>query len=337
MDYVSGEILTYNGFEKGYIGFEKNRIIEVGKGLPPKKPICKGMIVPTFVNAHTHIGDSFIRKKDIKLPKNVEELVAPTHGLKHRLLNEASDEEIIDGIKDSLDIMIKTGTSHFCDFRENGIRGINQLKNALKNKTISPLILSRPKQLKYDKDEIEPLLENSQGMGLSSISDWEYSELMKVAKHVKKRKKIFGIHASERTREDLDLILDLKPDFLVHLIYAKDNDLERVKDSNIPVVICPRSNMFYGLKPNLKLLKKHEVDLVIGTDNAMLTPPNILDEIKYLKTFSKEFSILELLYAITYAPRKALNLDDCILASNSKADFVVLDKKHLKNLYISAY
>jgi len=337
MDYVSGEILTYNGFEKGYIGFEKNRIIEVGKGLPPKKPICKGMIVPTFVNAHTHIGDSFIRKKDIKLPKNVEELVAPTHGLKHRLLNEASDEEIIDGIKDSLDIMIKTGTSHFLDFRENGIHGINQLKNALKNKTISSFILSRPKQLKYDKDEIELLLENSQGMGLSSISDWEYSELMKVAKHVKKRKKIFGIHASERMQEDLDLILDLKPDFLVHLIYAKDNDLERVKDSNIPVVICPRSNMFYGLKPNLKLLKKHAVNLLIGTDNAMLTPPNILDEIKYLKTLSKEFSILELLHAITYAPRKALNLDDCILASNSKADFVVLDKKHLKDLYISAY
>lgn len=337
MDYVSGEILTNKGFEKGYLSFEKNRIIEVGKGIPPKKPICKGLIVPTFVNAHTHIGDSFIRKKDIKLPANVEELVAPPHGLKHRLLNEASEEEIITGMKDSLDIMIKTGTSCFCDFRENGIQGINQLKNALKNTTISSLILSRPEQLKYDKDEVELLLKNSRGMGLSSISDWKYSELMKVAKHVKRRKKIFGIHASERIREDMNLILDLKPDFLIHMIYANDDDFERVKDNNIPVVICPRSNMFYGLKPNLKLLKKHSIDLLVGTDNAMLNPPNILDEIKHLKATSKEFSIWKLLHMITYAPRKALNLDDRILASNSKADFVVLDKKYLKTLYISAY
>jgi cytosine/adenosine deaminase-related metal-dependent hydrolase len=337
MDYVSGEILTEYGLQKGYLGFEKNKIIESGKGLSPKKPICKGLIVPTFVNAHTHIGDSFIRKKEIKLPKNVEALVAPPHGLKHRLLNEASEKEIIDGMKESLDIMKKTGTSCFCDFRENGIRGINQLKNALKNTTISSLILSRPKQLKYDKDEVELLLKNSQGIGASSISDWEYPELMKIAKHVKKRKKIFGIHASERSREDIDLILDLKPDFLVHMIYANDNDFERVNDNNVPVIICPRSNTFYGLKPNLKLLKKHKIDLLVGTDNAMLNPPNILDEISHLKTISKEFSILELLHAITYAPRKALNLDDCILASNSKAEFTVLDKKYLRALYISAY
>jgi len=336
MDYVSGEILTEKGIKKGYLGFQKNRIIEVGKGIPPKKPICKGLILPTFVNAHTHIGDSFIRKKHKKLPKNVEALVGP-HGLKHRLLNEASDKEIVAGMKESLDIMMKTGTSHFCDFRENGTRGINQIKNALKNTNISSLILSRPDQLKYNKDEIETLLKNSQGIGASSISDWDYSELAKVAKHAKKRKKIFGIHASERIREDVDLILDLKPDFLVHMICATDNDFERVKDYNIPVVICPRANMFYGLKPNLKLIKKHEIDLLIGTDNAMLNPPNILDEIKHLKKTYKEFSVQELLHFITYGPRKALNLDDCILASNSKAEFTVLDKKYLRTLYISNY
>ena len=68
--------------------------MQVEKGTSPKKPICKGLIVPTFVNAHTHIGDSFIKKKHIKLPRNIEELVGPPNGLKHRLLNVASDKEI---------------------------------------------------------------------------------------------------------------------------------------------------------------------------------------------------------------------------------------------------
>jgi len=82
MDYVSGEILTKDGFTRGYLAFNKKKIVETGRGNPPKKPICKGLIVPSFVNAHTHIGDSFIRDKKVNLPKNIEELVAPPNGTK---------------------------------------------------------------------------------------------------------------------------------------------------------------------------------------------------------------------------------------------------------------
>jgi len=119
MEYVSGKTLTRDGFEEGYIGFENRKIVDKGVGTPPKKTICNGLIVPTFVNAHTHIGDSFIREKDVKLPfirekdvklpKNIEELVAPPNGLKHKLLNQASEGEIIDGMKKSIGEMKKTG------------------------------------------------------------------------------------------------------------------------------------------------------------------------------------------------------------------------------------
>ncbi len=335
MEYVSGEILTEKGFEKGYFGFEKNKIVERGKGVPPKKPVCTGLITPTFVNAHTHIGDSFIKKKEINLPRKVEELVAPPHGLKHKLLKESSEEEIIAGMKDSIEVMKNSGVSCFCDFRETGINGISQLRKSLKNTGVSSLILSRPKHLNYESDEVRFLLENSDGIGLSSISDWDYSDLEKVAKHTKKEKKIFAFHASERTREDIDLVLGLKPDFLVHMVFATDSDLERVKDHNIPVVVCPRSNMFYSLKPNFSLLKKHGVDLLIGTDNAMISSPSILDELKYIKTVTNEFSTEELLNMVTYGARKVLNADDSIPAPDSPTGVVVLDEESLKPLYIS--
>lgn len=335
MDYVSGEILTESGFKRGYFGFENRKIVETGSGVPPKKPLCNGFIVPTLINAHTHIGDSFIRKKNINLPRNIEELVAPPHGLKHRLLHEASSDEITTGMKESINEMTNIGISVFCDFRENGTIGINQLTNAMKHTKISSVILSRPNRLKYDADEVEQLLNKSQGIGISSISDWEYSELEKVAKHTKKRKKRFALHVSERVREDIDCILDLHPDFLVHMIMATESDLIRVKENNIPVVVCPRSNAFFGSKPDIKLMKHVGIDLMVGTDNAMLHSPNILDEIIYLKTQFQGRSTEELLRMITYAPRKALNLDDCILGPNSPADFVVLDKKSLRSLYIS--
>ncbi len=337
MDFVSGEILTEDGLKSGYIAFEKGKIIETGKGNFPKKPICKGLIVPSFVNAHTHIGDSFIKQKKINLPKNIEDLVAPPNGLKHKLLRETSDEDIIKGMEKSIEIMIKNGTKYFCDFRENGILGISQLKAALNLWKISCIILSRPDSNKYYKNELDLLLKNSNGISLSSISDWEYSEIKKVVKDTKYKKKIFALHGSERIRENIDDILDLKPNFLVHMIKASESDLTRTKEMNIPIVICPRANSFFGLKPNYKLLKKTKVDLLIGTDNAMLNFPVILDEIKYITSISKVFSTMELFYMITYGARKVLNLDCDILGPNSKADFVVLSKKSFKPLYVSVW
>ena len=52
----------------------------------------------------------------MKLPRNVEKLVAPPNGLKHTLLKTASKEEIITGMKQTIQDMIDTGTSSFCDF-----------------------------------------------------------------------------------------------------------------------------------------------------------------------------------------------------------------------------
>ena len=335
MDYVSGEVLTDSGFKKGYLGFENKLIVETGKDTPPEKPICKGLIVPTFVNAHTHIGDSFIKERNVKLPKNIEELVAPPNGLKHRLLQEASDEDIIEGMEKSIHIMIKSGTSYFCDFRESGILGISQLKTALRSLNINSLILSRPDSLEYDKNEVDILLKNSDGIAISSISDWDYSELQKIARDTKEKNKIFALHASERVRENIDNILDLKPNFLVHMLKASESDLLRVKENKIPIVVCPRANSFYGLKPNFSLLKKIGVDLSFGTDNAMLNSPVILDEIHYVKSISKEYSTFELLFMTTFGARKALNLDYNYLASSSRAEFAVLDGKSLRPLYIS--
>jgi len=335
MKYVSGEILTEKGFIKGYLGFEKDKIFEFGKGRSIKKPFCKGLIVPSFINAHTHIGDTFIKKRKIKLPKNVIELVKPPNGLKHKLLKEATEKEIIEGMSESINDMFYSGVKKFCDFREGGLKGILELKKAIMNKKVETLILSRPTEIKYNFDEIENLLKNSNGIGLSSISDWDLFELKKISSLVKKRNKLFAIHASEIFRENIDDILDLKPDFLVHMVKATESDLIRIKDNNIPIVLCLRSNAFYGLKPDVKFMKKIGIKILFGTDNSMLNSPNIIDEIKFVKNKYKEFSLEELLNIITFRARKALNLDCDILGANSKADFVVIDKKTLKPLYVS--
>jgi len=337
MEYISGKILTIDGFKKGYIGYDKNKIIEIGKTIPPKKPRYKGLIIPTAINSHTHIGDTFIKNKIKKLPRDIEKLVGPPNGIKHKLLEKSSKKEILNGMKKSIDLMKKNGIEYFCDFREGGLEGIKLIDRSLENNNIKPLIFSRPKKLEYDKDEIEKILRKSKGIGISSISDWDYENLKKISILTKKKKKFFALHASERIREDINLIIDLKPDFLVHMIKANDNDLEIVSDNDIPIVLCPRSNFFYGLKPNYHMMKKNNIKILFGTDNAMINNTNIFDEIRFVLKNTNVFSIEELLMSITYIPRKVLNLSPCILGANQIKNFVVLNKKSIKPIYNATY
>ncbi len=333
MECVFGDILSVDGFQKGYVSFEGNKIIAIEKGICQKKPIAKGFIIPTFVNAHTHIGDSFIRKKQIELPRDVQELVGPPDGLKHRLLRSASDKEIVNGMIDSIHEMQASGVSVFCDFREGGIEGVNLLQQALNNQVVSSLIFSRPHKPIYNGEEIKTLLQYSDGIGLSSISDFDYAEIIKIAKHVKRKRRMLGLHASERIRENIDNILDLKPDFLVHMLKATESDLIRVKEQGIPVVICPRSNHFFGLQPRYDLMKKTDVTFLIGTDNAMINTTSILDEILFIRQQTQVFSVEKLLYNSTYLARKALNLKDSIPPLAFPASFQVLDQKTLAPRY----
>ena len=315
------DFLTENGFEK------------ISLELPFKNKDI--LALPAFVNMHTHIGDTFIGEKRKNLPRDVKKLVAPPHGLKHVLLNNASNEEIINGMKKSIDLMEKTGTSLFCDFREQGLKGVNLLKTALKDAGINCIILSRPVKPKYDEKEIGLLLENSHGLGIGSLSEWNYEDLAKVAKYVHSKKKIFSIHASETKREDIDSILELEPDFLVHMVYASKKDLKKIIDRDIPIVICPRSNHFFGLKLDIKKLKEGNVTLTLGTDNAMINPPNIIDETKFLLRISKNvFTLEEILKMSTYTPRKILKQKHDI-PKNLDKGFVLLDKKTLKPLTVT--
>lgn len=335
MDYVQGELLTPRGFEKGYLGIEDGKILDRGTTLPPKKPLAKGFILPSFVNAHTHLGDSFVKQRNIDLPHDIEKLVGPPDGLKHTLLRKTSSKEIIAGMKQAIQTMTDSGIRCFWDFRENGLTGLQHLKEAMQDSRITSVVFSRPTSLSYDKTEVDALLVNSDGIGLSSVSDWNYGELQKIVHAIRKKGKLLGLHASERTREDIDKVLDLKPDVLIHMIHATQDDLLRTAAENIPVVVCPTANAFFGLQPDVDLMKECGIQVLIGTDNAMISTLNVVDELKLIKKMSTAFSTEDLLRMITYHPRETLGIPYTSLDIGSPADIVVLEKKSLNLVFVS--
>jgi len=285
MECVEGSVLQYDKgwkFTKCNVSFEDG-IIKKILGISNRKPAAKGVIIPRLVNAHTHIGDAVVKNASGTL----EELVAPPNGLKFRVLRKSFDEEIVEAMKKMVDDMFFSGVSVFCDFREFGIKGINQLNNALKNKQMKCVKMGRPEKLEYRRDEVNEILGKSEGIGVSSISDWDYSELKKLAEHTKRKNKMFALHVSEKIREDIDKVLDLKPDFLVHMTKASENDLEIAADSNVPVVVCPRSNVFFGDVPNIPLMIKKGLTLMLGSDNAMINNPDIFTEMEFAYKISR--------------------------------------------------
>ncbi|PMP75475.1 MAG: amidohydrolase [Aciduliprofundum sp.] len=257
----------YNGkYRKGTVHIERDRIIDFNEeNINPEYVLTEG-----FVNAHTHIGDSFIKE----VPRTgIKELVGPG-GFKQRMLESADDKMILKGMRESIRLMQREDIRAFFDFRESGIKGLNIIKRAL-NDGMEGVILTRPSGPVYDEKEIEYLLENSSGIGLSSISDYDPDFISKVARKTKEKGRIFSIHASERIREDIDFILDLKPDFLVHMHRATDDDLRKVSRAGIPVVVAPRSALFFGTFVDFSRFIRNDVRIALGTDNAMLAVPSI--------------------------------------------------------------
>lgn len=253
-------------------------IVEEIRPVQEDDVLARGLILPSFFNAHTHIGDSIVLEEPLG---TLEEVVAPPRGLKFRRLKEASRGELVAAMKRTIRRIILAGTAAFCDFREGGVAGSEAIREALQGSPLYCLLLGRPANLGYDRDEVDALLRVTDGIGVSSVSDWEYGELQKLARHVRAKGRVFSLHASEVEREDLDLVLDLKPDFLVHMTMASQADWQRCAQEEVPVVICPRSQVFFGRVPDISGMVAAGLRLCIGTDNVMFSNPSMLREMEF--------------------------------------------------------
>jgi len=95
---LSGTFVYGDDFEEkdGYIVIENGTIKEIGEG--NVEAALKGIIIPSFVNAHTHIGDSVAKEPDF-MP--LDKLVGPG-GYKHKILGKTSPETLVSAMSDAI-------------------------------------------------------------------------------------------------------------------------------------------------------------------------------------------------------------------------------------------
>ena len=232
----------------------------------PKVWIC-----PAFFNAHTHLGDTIAM--DCRNNGDLESLVTPPNGLKHRILAVASPEELVAGMNASIQEMITGGTAGCADFREGGYGGVTALKRAAEGLPFQPFIFGR------DGGE-----EIADGLGISSTRDIADTEVL-VEKAKRAGKKI-ALHAGERDATDIDDALALDPDLLIHCTHATKKHLRECADRQIPIAVCPRSNWTLNIAssqrhPPLQLMQDFGCTLLLGTDNVMFVPPDMFSEMAF--------------------------------------------------------
>jgi cytosine/adenosine deaminase-related metal-dependent hydrolase len=343
--------------EKGYIVIEDGMIRSAASGSfkgSGKMLDAKGFLVmPGFINAHTHIADSI--GKDVAAGHGLDARVHPVFGAKKRILQKSQPEHLKAFIRNSAISMMKKGIVAFADFREDGPEGIRLLKQAIVGLPLKCMALGRANHYSDPKDaaglppeiieQVRQVLEISDGLGISGANentDAALSQYRQLA-----GEKLVAIHAGESietvefskaltAKSEVERVMDyLMPDFVVHMTNATSDEISLVAKSETGVVVCPRANGVLGAGiPMVSQMLRQGCLLAIGTDNVMLNSPDILRELDYLWKASRatEGEMIEprqLLKMATVNGAQILQLNSGCIEAGRAADMIFVDKKHV--------
>ena len=299
-------------------------------------------IIPGLINSHVHIGDSFA--KELGFNKSLIKVVAPPNGIKHKLLNLSEKDIIRLGIKNAILEMLSCGTTLFIDYRENGLEGIRILKESLENTSIRRFVLGRPTY----HDEIESIYREANGLGFSSYDQVSKNikDKLKIMKNLFPEK-IISCHDAELERLDNlfeEIIRDGIVNVIIHGTQYNEQNLESLKKKGISLVLCPRSNGYFGVGfPPISKIVKLRIPVSVGTDNVMVNNLDLFEELRYLYRIyrvlekDKENPIItskDLLKMITINAAKNFKVDG-VYGSISKGKFADFFEVNLNaaNLY----
>ncbi len=313
---------------EGYLTVKDGKIQEIGSGGCPYKnavDVKRGIVFPSFTNSHVHLMDSVA--KDASAYERIDKRVGKG-GVKFQILEEKR-KGVPAAMRASLREMAAGGTAAFCDFREGGLSGV-KIKPCIKNGPTG-IVLGRP-----DGGDISSVLNECDGIGISSVGDYASRELKDMCAVIRRKKKLLAVHAGE-VKDDVKEALKLRPDFLVHLTNAGKDSLDEVYKRKTPVVICPRANAMLGVGlPNIKELFENTT-VALGTDNVMVNSPDMFKEVEFTFKVARalsrdyEFDAKAVLKAATVNGREILGLEKNAIEEGNAADFVVIKRK--KYLY----
>ena len=353
---LEGEDLNF--IRKTDVRIQKNKFQKIQSEIKPKTDdvIVEGrglLLLPGFINAHTHIGDSI--GKDFTINSSVDQRIHPVFGVKSKILKNTYPENLSNFMRNTCLSMIRKGITTFVDFREGGFDGVTLLKNATTDIPIRSIILGRldfyqtTKEIKQNSQfpdeknfQLLEILAKCDGLGISGANENSKS----VLQHYSKTKKLRAIHSSETKQStskskritglsETARALFLKPHFLIHMTFASKEDLEVTAIKTRGIVVCPRANasLAEGI-PDIEMMQNSGCTIAIGTDNVMINSPDMFREMDYLwkvtmGVHKKRVDPKDILKMATVNGGKILDKEIGVIEKGKIADCIFLDKHSL--------
>ena len=316
-----------------------SKIIDRGFGKPPKEFFCKslpdGVVVPGFVNAHSHLELSAMKGKTTrnqKITGFAKEIMKLRSELEWKDVTRASANE--------LEYAYSRGTFYYNDICNN-IRFLEYLRSAKYfngNRFFEMLGFSEPRDDETIQDA-QKILDSDRNVFISPHSC--YGSSPKILSFVREYARLttLTIHLLESAEESglpfqkggiyhflkeigsyklypemfhkniLNYLyemgmLSFKKLFLIHLVHAQKTEMEYLNNliPHAAWVLCMRSNEFIGeIRQNWNLMEKTPLRLLIGTDSTASSPDvSILDEMLAIYK-AGYFSEKQLLRAATFS------------------------------------
>lgn len=348
--------------KNGYITIEGNKIIAIGEGQPKAKTnlidVDGKIILPGFVNAHTHLPMTMYRgiADDLPLHTWLEDHIWPAEA-KH-----TNEKNVRKASRLGLAEMIKTGTTAFADMyffvdaiaeetEKAGVRavmgeGILDFPTNSYKKTEEAFSKATHIIEKYKKSELI-----TPAYVFHSTYSVKKETLATINKLAKEHKVRLFTHASE-TQEEVKMLMEqqgknpieyLEEQGLLetgltaaHCVWTTESDHDLFLKNNTSVAHCPSSNLKLGsgIAPIPQMLKKG-INVALGTDGcASNNNLDMVEEMRLAALLHKGNNLdatvipaTEALKMATINGAKALGLEDKIgsIEVGKHADLLLID------------
>ncbi len=320
-----------------YVLIENNKIIEIGKGSPPKgyDPIFGNNLTRGLVNGHIHIAMykyAGLRKKDQDLMDFFKNFLWP---LEKKLTAKEIYESALEGCRE----LLRNGITLFYNMNpwweevakaviDSGIRA--SLSVSIKNEDQLEYNL---KLFKFKHERIIPYLGIANEVEtpkkiIEKISSYNFPVHSHCAEYHKYREILrtrYGVDSSVMFYDTFKILN--KNTILAHCVHINSQDLKIIKNRRCNVVLNPISNkrLNDGL-PDIKKMLEKNINLFFGTDEPPVEP-NV--DVRQVGKFVHKY------YKI---PKKIIfNILTNYSMFPDKADFVLWDSKDIfeaKPLYV---
>lgn len=316
------------------------------------------LLVPGFINAHTHAAMSLMRgfADDLPLQTWLNDRIWPAEG------KWVSEDFVFDGAVLACHEMLLGGTTLFNDmyfFPESTARAATALGMRA---SLGIIVFDFPSAYGAGPDDylrkgisLRDQYRDNSTVSFAvaphapyTVSDPVFARVVTLANelqlpiHIHLHETAFEVEESVRAHgvrplERLNRLGLLTPQLMaVHSVHMNDEDIDQLGASNCSVVHCPHSNLKLGsgIAPTGKMLQAG-INLAIGTDGSASN--NRLDLIAEARTgalLAKGaaqdaacFSAWQALQALTIGGARALGLEDRLgsIRAGKRADLVSID------------